>query len=643
MSAPARFLGWLDDRTGYKALLHEALYENVPGGARWRYVWGSTLVFAFATQVITGLFLWMFYSPSTVTAWESVNYIQNEMQGGWLLRGIHHFMAQAMVVLLALHLLQVVIDGAYKAPREVNFWVGLLLMQVVLGLSLTGYLLPWDQKGYWATRVATNLMGIVPIVGAQLQTLAVGGSDYNHHTVTRFFALHAGVLPILLVGLLVVHVAAFRRHGICAPLVKSKPDQAFWPDQVLKDAVACLAVLAVVLLLTIYLGAELTAPADGAREYSAARPEWYFLFLFQFLKLFEGYGETGEFVGAIVVPGLVMGVLFLMPIVGRSVMGHRFNVAFLVLVLIGAGVLTGAALQEDSKNQGFANAKWQAHEDGRLAQYLASHPGVPPDGARRMMRTEPRSVAFRVIADQCLKCHSFVDDHHHGVVPVGVAAPNLYGFGTQKWIEGLLDPKQIVDKNYFGATEFVIKGEVNPDYDYGMVNYVVHDMPEMEEDGQKVFTPEAIRNVSAALAAGAGFKADEKQVAAGQEILANRCTDCHNVDEPDNEGFAAPSLYQYGSRDWLIGMIKDPNHSSYYGYLADVDGVNQNMPAFQKNDEGDGYSDEVIGYIADWIRDPENWYRDDHGVTADAEPADAPADDAGDADADQEASDKPTE
>ena len=141
-------LAWLDHRTGCKKFLHEALYENVPGGARWRYVWGSTLTFTLVVQIITGIFLWMAYSPSSQTAWESVYYIQHEMMGGWLLRGIHHFTAQAMNVLLVLHLMQVVVDGAYKAPREINYWFGFFLLLLVLGLSLTGYLLPWDQKGY---------------------------------------------------------------------------------------------------------------------------------------------------------------------------------------------------------------------------------------------------------------------------------------------------------------------------------------------------------------------------------------------------------------------------------------------------------------------------------------------------------------
>ena len=150
-------LDWLDNRTGYKLLMHEALNEPIPGGARWRYITGSMLTFCFVVQAITGMFLWCGYAPSTQTAWESVYYIQHEMTLGWLVRGIHHFAAQAMMVVLGLHFFQVIWDGAYRAPREVNFWLGIVLMQIVVVLSLTGYLLPWDQKGYYATKVATNI------------------------------------------------------------------------------------------------------------------------------------------------------------------------------------------------------------------------------------------------------------------------------------------------------------------------------------------------------------------------------------------------------------------------------------------------------------------------------------------------------
>ena len=295
-------LDWLDHRTGYRAIVHESLYENIPGGSRWRYVWGSTLVFVFFVQVVTGIFLWMAYSPSTQTAWESIYYLQYHVHGGWLLRGIHHYAAQIMMILMVLHVLQVIIDGAYKAPREVNFWFGLLLMLIVFGLGLTGYLLPWDQKGYWATKVATEIAGSV---GREIPEMAVGGPDYGTQTLTRFFAIHAGVLPATLIGLLVVHLALFRKHGITAKLSGRREGfrQDFWPDQVLKDAVACLAVLLVIVFLSWQFRAELGAPADAAENYAAARPEWYFLFLFQFLKYFPG--EYGKLIGAVVLPGLL--------------------------------------------------------------------------------------------------------------------------------------------------------------------------------------------------------------------------------------------------------------------------------------------------------------------------------------------------
>src|SRR5215212_4883449 len=353
-------LDWLDDRTGYRAMVHSMLFENIPGGSRWRYVWGSTLVFAFAVQAITGFFLWASYSPSSQTAWESVYYIQYQMSGGAILRGIHHFMAQVMIVLVALHMLQVIVDGAYRAPREVNFWLGLILLNILLGLSLTGYLLPWNQKGYWATKVATSLMGVVPGAGVYLQRLAQGGAEYGHHTLTRFFALHAGLLPFLMMAFTAAHVYVFRRHGLRFKEPRQKPDSYFWPDQVLRDAVACLGVLAVVLLLCIKfgfapggmtdptrLGAELAAPADPSEPYGAARPEWYFLFLFQFLKLpfFAGHGEI---YGAVVIPGVIMGLLFLMPLTGRWKVGHWFNVLLTVFLATGIVLLTTMALVEDA-------------------------------------------------------------------------------------------------------------------------------------------------------------------------------------------------------------------------------------------------------------------------------------------------------
>jgi quinol-cytochrome oxidoreductase complex cytochrome b subunit len=633
---------FLDDRTGYRAFMHEALYERVPGGARWRYVWGSTLVFAFMTQVITGLVLWSSYSASAQTAWESVYYIQHEMTGGWLLRGIHHVMAQAMVVLLALHLMQVVIDGAYRAPREVNFWLGLVLMMLVLGMALTGYLLPWDQKGYWATRVATNLAGLVPLVGPSLQQVVVGGPDYGHHTLTRFFAIHAGFLPATLVLMLVVHLSLFRKHGLCAKQPITRPDAMFWPDQVLKDAVAMLAVMSVVLGVILMpalramlegrpivpgeLGAELGAPADPSQPYAAARPEWYFLFLFQFLKVFEGWGASGEFFGAIVVPGLIMGVMFLMPILGRWQLGHRFNVAFTFALLAGIGLLTAMATNEDyaalwadrgsfadveklmdetendkakiaahfgndatkiaafearakkferiRHSQSFLDAVAQAKADaarvdrtGRPAgaDSARGHAGADPE-----RRPQPGAEALRAALCE-LPCPCRSGGPGGATVMAKASAANLHGFGTASWMRGLLDPKQVAGPAYFGNTAHK-EGD--------MVNFVQNDLADAA-----TWKPDDIEAVIAAMVAEAGLAAAGTAPAVlekGRGLVADgeRCGSAIRSATTAWRTGSAPDLTGWGSREWLVGIIADPTHERFYG------DSNDRMPSFGKAAEG---------------------------------------------------------
>jgi len=584
-------LGWLDQRTGYKQILNHALYENVPGGSRWRYVWGSTLTFCLLVQFITGIALWMAYSPSSQTAWESVYYIQNQMWGGWFLRGIHHFTAQAMNVLLVLHLMQVVIDGAYKAPREINFWFGLLLLLLVLGLSLTGYLLPWDQKGYWATKVATNIAAITPFIGPELQKLIVGGADYGHHTLTRFFALHAGVLPAAIIALLVGHIYLFRRHGLTAKEPKRRPDAAFWPDQVLKDAVACLAVLAAVLFLVIRSrGAELGAPADPAEPFDA-RPEWYFLFLFQFLKYFPGGTEV---LGAIIIPSVLMLVIFAMPFLGQWKLGHRFNLGLLWSLLAGVGLLTWLAMNEDRRNPDYMASLKVAEFEAHRVQELASSPaGISPLGAVHLLRTDPLTQGPKLFAKNCASCHRY--DGHDGLgnqPKDPQSAPDLKGFAGREWLAGLLDPEKIAATNYFGGTKFK---------DGKMARFVKKDVAGFSADEK-----EQLKKVIIALSAEAQLKsqrdADQRETAViteGRALLANdtmRCTECHQFRKPDEDA-SAPDLTGYGSREWLIGIINDPKHERFYGRR------NDRMPAFATDQILDAQS---IGLLADWLRG--EWY-----------------------------------
>lgn len=614
-------INWLDDRTGLKKLMHEALYENIPGGSRWRYVWGSTLVFTFTIQVITGLFLWTAYSPSTTTAWESVYYIQHEMQFGWLVRGLHHFSAQAMTVLLALHLMQVVIDGAYKAPREINFWLGLILMQIVLGLGLTGYLLPWDQKGYYATQVSTEIMGATPVVGPQLQNLAQGGPQYGHHTLTRFFAMHAGILPATLIAFLALHIAVFRRHGITVPDPDRAPAATFWPDQVLKDGIACLAVLATVLALTIFKGAELSAPADPSEAYSAARPEWYFLFLFQFLR-FEWVEHQGLAFGAIYVPGALMTVLVAMPILGRWRAGHVFNVAFMMLTMLGIVGLTALALKNDAADPDVIAAVQQAHEDGVRIVELAKRPeGIPLEGAVSLLRADPKAQGPRLFARNCAPCHRY--NGHDGTgrevvkivkkedgtkerVKENATATDLGNFGSPEWIKAVITDfkgtfsalENVKDKN--GKLAESSKHFLEGDMSGWSASHVQH--WRVKENEQALVDLVAFLH-SQGQRKGAPGISDESPKR-GREIFETgklpvgafetKCLDCHSLqpigeDKLLGEVGAGPTLTSYGGDRWLREFLQNPGHEKFYG-------SNNVMPAF-----GERLTEKELDLLVRWM------------------------------------------
>jgi ubiquinol-cytochrome c reductase cytochrome b subunit len=612
-------LAWLDNRTGCNDLIHEALYEKVPGGARWRYVWGSTLVFTFVLQMITGIFLWTAYSPSVQTAWESVYYIQEVMFLGKIVRGMHHFAAQAMIVLLAIHLIQVIIDGAYKAPREINFWLGLVLLKIILGLSLTGYLLPWDQKGYYATQVSTKIMGATPVIGAQLQEVVQGGAQYNHHTLTRFFAMHAGILPGLLMGFLALHLYVFRRHGLTVHQPEKKPDTTFWPDQVLKDGVACLGVLAVVLLFAIFKGAELSPPADAAKAYAAARPEWYFLFLFRFLK-FESVEHLGLAFGAIYVPGALMGILFMMPLTAKMKAGHRFNVAFTWLVTFGIVVLTTMAFYEDANNEDHQAAIAEAERDAHRIKELASRPSmIPVEGAVSLLREDPFTQGPVLFAKYCASCHRYDGHNGRGVVlretdqdtkEVSISIPeatDLANFGSRDWMKSI-----IVD---YGKHFAPLKNaQWYPGADDAEFNLDVSEMAEASEEYAEAFKAEKnageLNALVEALVAMRKWKGDEDVIDSalvkrGQQILdgepladgseISSCIDCHDTIGSDlevtGEGYGYPDLAEYGSAKWLKAFISDPGSDQFYG-------AKNHMPAY-----ADKMNERDLDLLVRWMTD----------------------------------------
>jgi quinol-cytochrome oxidoreductase complex cytochrome b subunit len=208
-----RFGNWLDERMGWRAVWEAIFLRKVPK-VNWFYTLGSATLFVAVNQAVTGILLTIYYVPTPDHAYDSVQYITTQVAGGWLIRGLHHWGASVMVVLVVLHMLRVIIYGAYKYPREVTWMTGVALLLVVIGFGFTGYLLPWDQKSYWATTVGTRIAGVVPFLGDWILRIMRGGNDLSAVTLARFFGAHVWVLPATLLLLVGTHLFLVIRNGI---------------------------------------------------------------------------------------------------------------------------------------------------------------------------------------------------------------------------------------------------------------------------------------------------------------------------------------------------------------------------------------------------------------------------------------------
>jgi quinol-cytochrome oxidoreductase complex cytochrome b subunit len=206
---------WLDERMAWRRVWEAIFLRKIPK-VNWAYTLGSATLFLAFLQVFTGILLTIYYVPTPDHAYDSVQYITTQVPAGWLIRGLHHWGASAMVVLTVLHMLRVILYGAFKFPREVTWFTGVFLLLVVIGFGFTGYLLPWDQKAYWATTVGTRIAGVAPLVGDWVLLIMRGGEELSAVTLARFFGVHIWVLPAALLLLIVVHMYLVIRHGISA-------------------------------------------------------------------------------------------------------------------------------------------------------------------------------------------------------------------------------------------------------------------------------------------------------------------------------------------------------------------------------------------------------------------------------------------
>ena len=398
---------WIDERIDIAGVKRALLDRKMPGGLTWWHTLGSATLTVFIVQVVTGIVLGMYYAPSPDHAYDSIRYLERTVASGAMLRGIHHWGASAMVVLVAAHMIRVFSMGAYKYPREINWVLGVVLLFIVLGFSFTGYLLPWDQKAYWATQVGTNIAGTTPVVGSILVKILRGGAQLGAATLTRFFALHVLLLPMLLVIVVLIHLAIVIRQGIAprtavletdAPKGTSDAEYPqyyrtryaaskgagvpFWPNIIAKDVVVGVVVVTTLVVLARVSGAGLELPADPSDTSYVPRPEWYFLPFFQLLKLVPGSWESAVAVG---LPAVIVLVLLLLPFFdrrsARSLLHRPIAAVSMGVVLAGSGLLIGGAVREEPKN-------------------------VPAPESGRVLSSAERSGRTLFNRQQCASCHN---------------------------------------------------------------------------------------------------------------------------------------------------------------------------------------------------------------------------------------------
>jgi len=288
---------WFNDRLDFQKAIDFARHKMVPlhRNTIW-YLFGGMVLFLFMVQVVTGALLLTYYRSGPESAFESVKFIVSEVPFGWLVRSVHSWSANLLIALLFTHMFSTFLLKSYRSPRELTWMTGVILLFLSLLMGFTGYLLPWNELAYFATKVGTQIAGSVPFLGSFIMRVLRGGSDVTGATLTRFFGFHVFVIPALLALVIAVHVYLIQKQGMSKSLgveVKEKtagrksPEIPFYPDFIFRDLIAWLCVTVVLVSLAVLSAWQLGTKADPLSSAPAGiRPEWYFVFMFQTLRMF---------------------------------------------------------------------------------------------------------------------------------------------------------------------------------------------------------------------------------------------------------------------------------------------------------------------------------------------------------------------
>ena len=552
---------WVDERTGWKAKARRWKNRPVPTHGRIWQALGFALVATLAVEFLTGILISLTYSPSTASAWGSVYYLSNHISAGWLIRGIHRFGSYAAVVLGGLWLARLVFAGWYRRPRELTWWLAVAVVGLILILGVTGNILPWDQRGYWAAVVETTITGGLPVVGSTLRRLIVGGSAFGNATLTRIHALHVIILPGLLVALGWVRLRLIQR-------IEDRTDmtgwslEPFWPRAAFINLAVAVAVLVLVFGFTVAnQGYSLDAPADAASDDYPARPEWYFLPLYQLLRNFQGR----EVIATVILPTVTVAGLLALPLLDWILSRRLTRIAastFFVTLAACSTYLTYQAMAKDAHSASFRAARHKADDLADRATLLADRDGIPPEGSGYLLKLDPMTRGVDLFVQKCVGCHNY-----EGPKGEGQWAPAMAHYGSRAWIRGLLEKPDSHD--YFGLapdcggmTEWKESSRLKADELDAVADYVA-----------------LFARTPVDMTPGEWLASPANQNHPGRKPYNHECAECHTFGDPadlDRKLQPAPDMFAWGSDRWTTRMIRQPGHASLYGYLEEY----QKMPAF---------------------------------------------------------------
>jgi ubiquinol-cytochrome c reductase cytochrome b subunit len=532
----SRLIEWFTDRWPIRQVLRWSLEEKIPGGDSFWYSLGAATLFVFVIQVVTGVWQLFWYVPTPDYAYQSVMYLRQEVPFGWLIHGLHAWGSNAFIILMFLHMLRVFVWGAYKHPRQLTWLLGTLLFLTVLAMTFTGALLPWDELGYWAAEVGTSIAGTVPIVGFLIKELIRGGAAMSQDSLSRFFIGHVAILPGILAALVVLHVVAFRQYGSVGPWKEEKRRKSgwFWPDQIVKDLIVMTVIFLALVGLSAFWRAPVTGPADHIDNVITPKPEWQFLSIYQFLKLFKGRWEP---VGTTGVPLLLFLIVFLLPFYDRN---DRRDPRHRPFAMAGATVLMA----------------WLG-----IYTYLGfiSNPGASATASVTVSSSASSGVragATLFTSQGCIACHTVRGQG-------GSMGPDLSNIGAQGLSRAWLTQQIQNPTSHNPSTQMPAFGSLSDQQVNQLVDFL-ESLGGSSSEGAPSTSPSASAGSSEPNTPSTRSQpATERApglIAQGRQLIRSQsCLGCHTVN--GQGGSIGPDLSNEGtkghSQEWLVEQIRD--------------------------------------------------------------------------------------